>query len=167
MRTVLLLLLVAGLAAFAGACAKNACADPKVERAKLDFALKDMNGADVKLADYKGRPLVINFWATWCGPCKEEIPALVELAEKYKGDRLAVLGVSTDDKPDELKKFAAEYKMNYPVLVGLGHDDLLEAYDAQVAVPVTWLVQPCGAVAAKHMGIWTKAEFETAIRKLL
>ena len=158
--------LVAALAAGA-ACADSPCADPKVERARLDFAMKDMHGADVKLADFKGRPMVINFWATWCGPCKEEIPALVELAERYKGDRLAVLGVSVDDKPDDLKKFAAEYKMNYPVLVGLGHDDFLEAYDAVSAVPVTWLVDPCGAVAVKHLGIWTRADFEAAIRKLL
>jgi len=153
--------------AVTGACAKNPCAEPNVQLAKLDFALKDMNGADVRLADFKGRPIIINFWATWCGPCKEEIPSLVELADQYKSKGLAVLGISTDDKPDDLKKFAAEYKMNYPVLVGLGHDDLLEAYEAELAVPITWMVHPCGAVSAKHTGIWTKAEFDAAIRKLL
>jgi thiol-disulfide isomerase/thioredoxin len=167
MRTVLLLLIVATASVFAEACAKDPCADPKVERAKLDFTLKDMNGADVRLADYRGRPLIINFWATWCGPCKEEIPALIELAAKYKSNGLAVLGVSIDDKPEELKKFAAEYKMSYPVLVGLGHDDMLAAFEAEEAVPVSWLVQPCGAVAVKRMGVWTKDEFEAAIRKLL
>ena len=165
------LLVAGGLAAQGGGCAKPGCpdpkTDPKVHLANLDFVVKDMDGANVRLADFKGRPMVINFWATWCGPCKEEIPALVELAEQYKAKHLAILGISTDDKPDELKKFAAEYKMNYPVLVGLGHDDLLEAYDADVAVPVSWVVDACGAVAVKHMGIWTKAEFETALRKLL
>jgi peroxiredoxin len=170
-RAALCFVLAGGLAVLGSACQKKGCpepgSDPKLQFAKLDFAVKDMNGADVKLADFKGRPLIVNFWATWCGPCKEEIPALVQLVDQFKADRLAVLGVSTDDKPDELKKFAAEYKMNYPVLVGLGHDDLLEAYDAELAVPISWVVDACGVVSAKHMGIWTKAEFETAIRKLL
>jgi len=169
--SVLALLLAAGVAALSGACAKKGCsdpgADPKVQVAKLDFAVKDMNGQNVRLADFKGRPIVINFWATWCGPCKEEIPALVQLVEQDKAHQFTVLGVSTDDKPEDLRKFAAEYKMNYPVLVGLGHDDLLDAYDAQIAVPISWVVDACGVVAVKHMGIWTKAEFETAIRKLL
>ena len=167
MRICLLSIVVAGLLTASGACGRNPCADPKVTRANLDFALKDMNGADVRLSDYRGRPLVINFWATWCGPCKEEIPSLIELAEKYKSKRLAVLGVSIDDKPDELKKFAAEHKMTYPVLVALGHDDLLAAFEAEEAVPISWLVHPCGAVSVKHTGIWTKAEFDAAIRELL
>jgi cytochrome c biogenesis protein CcmG, thiol:disulfide interchange protein DsbE len=168
---ILLLLVAGGLASLTGACARKGCpdpaADPKIQLAKLDFVVKDMAGENVRLADFKGRPIVINFWATWCGPCKEEIPALVQLVDQDTTHRFTVLGVSTDDKPGDLRKFAAEYKMNYPVLVGLGHDDLLEAYDAQVAVPISWVVDACGVVAVKHMGIWTKAEFETAVRKLL
>jgi len=134
--------------------------DPKAELASYDFTLKDMDGRDVKLASYKGRPLIINFWATWCGPCKEEIPTLIDLAAKYKDKNLAILGISVDDKPAELKKFAGEQKMNYPILVGLGHDDLLEAYGADLAVPISWFVRPCGIVTEKHPGIGTKDWFD-------
>ena len=105
-----------------------------------------MAGKDVRLADFKGRPMIINFWATWCPPCKAEIPGFVELVDQYKDQQFTVLGISTDDSPPDLQKFAAEYKMNYPVLVGLGHDDLLEAYEASMAIPVSWLIRrssPC------------------------
>jgi len=110
---------------------------------------------------------VINFWATWCGPCKEEIPALVQLVDQYKSSRLAVLGISIDDRPDDLKKFAAEYKVNYPFLVGLGHDELLAAYDAEFAVPISWFVTPQGCVSTKHTGIATKAWLEEQVKALL
>ncbi len=102
------------------------------ELARLDFTLKDMNGQDVRLADFKGRPLLVNFWATWCGPCKHEIPAFVELVEKYKAQKFTVLGISTDDRAEDLRPFAADYKMNYPVLVGLGHDEVLERVRGRV-----------------------------------
>ncbi len=165
----LVVILAGALATFGGGCSRTCpdLASPQVKAAKLDFVLKDMDGKSVRLADFKGRPLILNFWATWCGPCKDEIPGLVQLVNEHRGDRLAVLGVSTDDKPEELKTFAAEYKINYPVLVGLGHDDLLDAYDAQVAIPISWLVDACGVVAEKHMGIWTKQDVDAAIRKLL
>src|SRR5713101_7024131 len=87
-------LLAVGVACLATACSRERPCDPKAGRAKLDFTLKDMNGHDVQLTAYRGRPLVINFWATWCGPCKEEIPALVQLVDQYKSSRLAVLGIS-------------------------------------------------------------------------
>ena len=67
--------------------------------AKLDYTVKDMDGKDVRLADYKGRPLLLNFWATYCGPCKTEIPIFVEMVEKYKDQKLAILGISIDDTP--------------------------------------------------------------------
>ncbi len=135
--------------------------DPSAEVARLDFTVKDMNGNEVRLADFKGRPLVVNFWATWCNPCKHEIPSFVELVEKYKSQNLTILGISTDDSPEDLRKFAAEYKMNYPVLVGLGKDELLEAYDASFAIPVTWFIKRDGTVALKHAGTQSREWFET------
>jgi len=145
---------------------RGGCQDDHGRPARLDFALKDMNGRDVNLASFKGRPILLNFWATWCGPCKEEIPALIELAEKDRAKNLVILGISIDDKPDELKKFAAEYKMNYPVLVGLGQDDLLTAYEADAAVPISWFITPCGTVSGKHPGIASKAFFEQQVQAL-
>jgi thiol-disulfide isomerase/thioredoxin len=145
---------------------RDPCRNATGPAARLDFTLKDMDGRDVSLASFKGRPLLINFWATWCGPCKEEIPALIALADKYKSKNLAILGISVDDKPAELKKFAAEYKMNYPVLVGLGHDDLLEAYGADIAVPVSWFVRSCGIVTEKHPGLGSSDWFDQQVQAL-
>ena len=84
----------------------------------LDYVAQGHGRRDVRLADFKGRPLLINFWATWCPPCKAEIPWFVEFAEKYKDKNLAVLGISVDDSPEDIRKFAAEHKVNYPMLVG-------------------------------------------------
>ena len=87
-------------------------------RAKLDFALKDKNGVDVHLADYKGKVVLLNFWATWCGPCKVEIPEFVELYSQYKDRGFVILGVLSQDTPskDQLQAFLTENKMDYPVL---------------------------------------------------
>jgi peroxiredoxin len=137
------------------------------EVAKLDFVLKDMNGATVNLADFKGRPLILNFWATWCGPCKIEIPSFVALADQYKDQRLAILGISVDDSPEDLRKFAADFKMNYPVLVGLGHDDIQEQYEAMMMIPITWFIRPDGTVHLKHSGPATKDWFEAQVKALL
>jgi peroxiredoxin len=135
--------------------------------ADLAFTLKDMNGKDVRLDDFRGRPIILNFWATWCGPCRTEIPALVDLVNQYKEQRLTVLGVSVDDSPEDLRRFAAEYRMNYPVLVGLGQDKLQETYDAVIAVPVTWFIRPDGTVHLKHQGPATREWFETQVKAML
>ena len=102
------------------------------KKANLDFTVTDMNGASVKLSSFKGKVILLDFWATWCPPCKAEIPGFVELQEAYRDKGLQVVGVSVDDTPDKLKPFASEYKMNYPVLVGLERDDLQDAYWADV-----------------------------------
>jgi thiol-disulfide isomerase/thioredoxin len=136
------------------------------EVARLDFTLKDMNGKDVRLSDFKGRPLIVNFWATWCGPCKHEIPVFVELVDKYRDEKLTVLGISTDDSAEDLRAFAAAYKMSYPVFVGLGHDELLEAYGASFAIPVSWFVKPDGTVSAKLVGTQSREWFERQVKAL-
>jgi thiol-disulfide isomerase/thioredoxin len=163
----------------AAACQQRPASCDAKDRARLDFSVDDLNGRPVSLAAYVGRPLVLNFWATWCGPCKEEIPALVALNDQYSGKRSVldrvglgkpkpvILGISVDDKPDELQKFAVANKINYPLLVGLGHDELLDAYDAQVVVPVTWIVASNGCVVKKHQGGATKNWFEQQMKALL
>jgi thiol-disulfide isomerase/thioredoxin len=137
------------------------------EGAPLGYTLKDMHGSDVRLSDFKGRPVLINFWATWCAPCKAEIPWLIEFAEKYKAQKFIVLGVSTDDSVDDIRKFAEEYKVNYPMLVGVGHDDLLEAYEASFVVPVSWLIRSDGTISEKAVGIRSKEWFEEQIKAIL
>jgi peroxiredoxin len=134
--------------------------------APLDYTIKDMNGADVRLSSFKGKVIVLNFWATWCHPCKEEIPDLVTLQDQYKDD-LVVLGFSIDDTPAQLKEYANKYQMNYPVLVGAGHENVQDAYGPMWGVPVTVIIGRDGKIAKKQSGIRTLEQFEREIKRLL
>jgi len=136
------------------------------KNAPLHFTLKDMNGADVKLASFKGKVILLNFWATWCGPCKAEIPSLVELQQQYADD-LVILGFSVDDTVDKMKPYAAQYKINYPLLVGNGREDVQEAFGPLFGIPVSVIIGRDGKIAKKHSGIATKAQFEREIKALL
>ena len=134
--------------------------------APLNYTLKDMNGADVRLSSFKGKIILLNFWATWCEPCKEEIPDLVALQEQYKDD-LVVLGFSIDDKPEQLREYAAKFNMNYPVLVGAGHENIQEAYGPMWGVPVTIMIGRDGRIAKKQSGIRSHEQFDREIKRLL
>ena len=134
--------------------------------ARLDYTLKDMHGADVTLSSFKGKVILLNFWATWCGPCKAEIPSLVMLQDQYRDD-LVVLGVSVDDPVEKLTPYATEYQMNYPVLVGNGHEEFQDSFGPMWGIPVTVFVDREGRIAKKHSGIATKEQFEAEIKALL
>jgi thiol-disulfide isomerase/thioredoxin len=159
------------LAGSPNSAAEDAAADAKAagKAAPLNFTLKDMNGVDVKLAAFKGKPIVLNFWATWCGPCRAEIPSLVELQTKYSADGtdVVILGVSVDDPVDKLKPYAAQMKMNYPVLVGNGREDVQDAFGPLWGIPVTVFIDRDGRIAKKHSGIASKEQFEQEIKALL
>jgi len=160
-------------AALGAACPANA------KDANLNFTLKDMNGRDFRLADYKGKVILLDFWATWCGPCKYEIPGFVELQDQYGSQGLQVVGVSVDDTADKLPPFVKEFKMNYPVLVGLGRDDVQEAYGPIWGIPVNVLISRDDKICARHTGLppaesgsvsiqqAVKDAFEAEIRTLL
>lgn len=162
-------LVVAGLVAIWPACSVNSTPPKDGKLANLRFTLKDMHGKDVNLEEaFKGRALLLNFWATWCGPCKYEIPMLVELQEKYQDKGFTVVGITTDDPPDEdLRKFVASFNVNYPVLSALGHDALQEAYEASITIPVSWFIRADGSVLLKHEGIQKKEWFERQIQQIL
>jgi peroxiredoxin len=136
-------------------------------QANLDFTVKDMNGSSVRLADYKGKVILFNFWATWCPPCKAEIPGFIELHDQYKDKGLVILGISGDDDAETLKSFASEWKINYPMLVGRDEHDLLDAYGPIYGYPISVLVGRDGAVCSRHIGPATKEEFEQEIKALL
>jgi peroxiredoxin len=148
-------------AAAAGVC------DAKTTPANFSFTLKDMAGKDVRLADYKGKVVLLDFWATWCGPCKVEIPAFVDLQTKYRDQGLVVLGLSVDDPVEKLKPFADKFKMNYPVLVGRDREDVQEAYGPIWGIPMTVVIGRDGNICKKHMGMATKEQFEKEIKALL
>jgi thiol-disulfide isomerase/thioredoxin len=146
-----------------GASACPADAKP----APLDFTLKDVENRDVKLSAYKGKVILLDFWATWCAPCKVEIPWFLEFQEKYGKQNFQVIGVSIDDTLDKLGPYVKEMKMTYPVLQGLNRDDILDAYGPMVGVPVTVLISREGKICAKHVGMANKDQMEKEIRNLL
>ncbi|MFO7301987.1 MAG: TlpA disulfide reductase family protein [Acidobacteriota bacterium] len=148
------------------ACNRHTVGPEEAAYAPLDFVLESVDGTEVSLADFRGRPLVINFWATWCGPCKQEVPWFVEFAEKYQDQGLTIVGISVDDTPADIQAFSEQYNVNYPMLVGLGRDDVARAYDALMAIPVTWLIRPDGRVHAKVTGIHGKDWFDQQIQEL-
>jgi peroxiredoxin len=142
-------------------------ANVKPSVAKLDHTLKDMHGKNVNLAAYKGKVIILDFWATWCGPCKVEIPGFVDLQSRYKDKGLVVLGVSVDDPIEKLKPFADQYKVNYPMLAGIGRDDFQDLYGPMFAVPTTFVIARDGKVCKRHTGMTGKDVFEREIRGLL
>jgi peroxiredoxin len=145
----------------AGGCPANAPA------ANLDFTLKDMNGQEVKLASLKGKVVLLNFWATWCGPCMVEIPSFVAIQQAYKDKGFAAIGVSVDDPPEKLAPFAKEFKINYPLLVGQDREDLQEAYGGIFGIPISFIISRDGKVCRKQVGPASKDQFESWIKALL
>jgi len=148
-------------AAPAGTCDANGKA------ANFSFTLKDSAGKQVKLADYKGKVILLDFWATWCGPCKIEIPWFVEFQNKYGNQGLSVLGVVVEDAEDKIKPFADQYKMNYTVLNGIDREDVTNAYGPIWGLPTTFLIGRDGKICRKHAGLVSKDAFERTIKALL
>src|SRR4051794_21609368 len=131
------------------------------------FELNDYTGKKVRLDDYKGKVVFVNFWATWCGPCKYEIPMFVDLQQRYGAQGLAFLGISVDDPVEDLKPFVEQYKMNYPVLVGLGREEVQEAYWPMMGIPVTVVIARDGTMCTRYFGLRPKDRFEADIKALL
>ena len=129
------------------------------------FNLTGLDGKPVTLAGYKDKAILLNFWATWCGPCRAEIPDLVELQNKYR-DHLQIIGlVVDDDDRDAIKKFVAEFAINYPV--ALATNDLRLQYGGIPALPTSFVLDAAGRIVQKHEGLRDPLLYETEIRALL
>ncbi len=146
---------------------RTASVQPGEKRHKApDFALKDADGKLVHLSDYRGKVVLLDFWATWCGPCKIEIPWFIDFQRKDQDKGLVVLGVSMDDEGWEVvKPFVAREKMNYRVLIG--NDETAQLYGGIDALPTTFLIDREGKIAAVHVGLADRREFENGIEQLL
>lgn len=131
-----------------------------------NFTLLDSNGAKVTLASLKGKVVLLNFWATWCGPCQVEIPWFIEFNKNYKARGLAVVGVSMDeDGWKSVKPYLATKKIDYPIVVGT--EDVAKAYGGVDSLPSTFVIDRDGKIAFSHSGLVGKDTYETEIRSLL
>ena len=131
-----------------------------------DFKLKDASGADVKLSDYRGKVVLLNFWATWCGPCKVEIPWFIDFEKQYKDRDFAVLGVSMDDDGwKSVNPYVADRKINYRVVIG--SDEVTTLYGGVDSLPTTFIIDRDGKVASVHIGLVSKLTYQDEITKLL
>jgi peroxiredoxin len=167
-QRIALFVLVTLLAALApGAHAADEVCNVSRRKANLDFTVRDIAGKDVRLSRYKGQVVLLNFWATWCAPCKREIPALTALYRDYKERGFVVLGVSVDSEVRAIKPFAREMKMNYPVLIGAGREDLSQAFGPFIGFPTSVLVGRDGKVCVRHVGVVSKAQLEKQVGALL
>ena len=133
-----------------------------------DFSLRTVEGKKVSLADYKGKAVLINFWATWCAPCKIEMPWLVALRSQYAPQGFEILGVNADDPGtprSKLAKFGEEQHLNYPLLVG--DDAMSRKYGGVEFLPTSYFVGRDGKIVAETAGLVSKNEVEASIKKAL
>lgn len=145
---------------------KTAVKQDSARKRAPEFALKDANGKVVHLADYRGKVVLLDFWATWCGPCTIEIPWFTEFQRKYKDRGFEVLGVSMDeDGWKAITPFVTQRKVNYRIV--LGDDKTGDQYGGLEALPTTFVIDRDGRIAAVHVGLAGKKDFEDAIETLL
>jgi peroxiredoxin len=164
-RSIVLAILIA-FAPLSSIASDATCPAPG-KKANLNFTIQDMNGKPVRLSQYRGSVVLLNFWATWCGPCRVEIPWLVDLYRQHRARGLVVLGVSVDAEVRRVKPFAQELRINYPVLIGAGRDDVSAAFGPFRGFPTTVIVARDGTICVRHIGIATKAQLEREITALL
>jgi thiol-disulfide isomerase/thioredoxin len=130
------------------------------------WQLKDVNGQDVSFDQFKGKVVVLDFWATWCAPCRSEIPGYIALQEKYAGAGLVMVGVSLDrEGPGVVKKFVIDQKINYPIV--LGDEQIAGAFGGVEAIPTTFIIDRQGIVRYRKVGAMPAGEFEAVVASFL
>jgi cytochrome c biogenesis protein CcmG, thiol:disulfide interchange protein DsbE len=130
-----------------------------------DFSLSDLSGQKLALSTYRGKVVLLDFWATWCDPCKAEIPHFVEMQNGYGAQGLQVIGISMDDDEQLARDFRQQYKMNYPV--AMGNPQLAEQYGGILGLPITFTIDREGRIVSRHIGATDPSVFEAEIEKLL
>jgi peroxiredoxin len=131
-----------------------------------NFSLKTGDGKTYELYQNKGKVIILNFWATWCGPCRQEIPDFVELYKKYKDQGVVIVGVSLDkDGWEKVNPFVKQNNINYPVVLDNG--TVASSFGKIQFIPTTFIIDPSGTIVDEHTGVMTKAMLEAKIKPLL
>ncbi len=130
-----------------------------------DFSLKSLNGKIISLSDLKGKVIILDFWATRCPPCREEIPHFVNLYEKYRDEGFQILGVVLDENKDVVEDFAKNYNINYPLLIP--DEKILKGYGPIIYIPTTFVISSDGYIYKKYIGYNPESVFENDINNLL
>jgi peroxiredoxin len=128
-----------------------------------DFTLKDIKGKNVKLSSFKGKVIILDFWATWCPPCRAEIPSFVELQKQYQKKGLSIIGVALDDN-EKVKKFARDYSINYTLVIG--SEKVQIQYGGVTAIPTTFVIGKDFRIKKQYVGLIEKEAFEKDILEL-
>jgi cytochrome c biogenesis protein CcmG, thiol:disulfide interchange protein DsbE len=139
--------------------------NPLLNKPAPGFARTSLQNESIDLAALRGRVVLLNFWATWCGPCQVEMPWFVQWQDKYKAQGLSVVGVSMDDDSEPVQSFISKRHLNYPIL--MGDEKLGLAYGGVLGLPVTYLIDRQGIIRARYQGETNLDAMETAIRRLL
>ncbi|MBI5207459.1 MAG: TlpA family protein disulfide reductase [Candidatus Firestonebacteria bacterium] len=142
--------------------------EPAVNNTKKapDFTLKNINNENITLSSFDGKVIILNFWATWCPPCRNEIPGFIELYNSYKDKNFVIIGVSLDnDGKAVLESFIKEHGINYPVL--LGNNEVTRLYGGIRGIPTTFIINKNRDIVQSFIGFRDKAIFENEIKKLL
>lgn len=130
-----------------------------------DFSVTDLSGRSLRLSDYRGQVVLLDFWATWCDPCKEEIPHFIQMQNKYASQGLQVVGISMDDAEPPVRRFQQQFQMNYPVAIG--NPKLADQYGGILGLPVTLVIDRNGRITTRHVGATDPAVIEAEVVKLL
>ena len=133
----------------------------------IDFVFNNLNDEAVKLSDFIGKVVLVNIWATWCPPCRQEIPGFIKLYDKYKDKGFEIIGIATDQQGKSVvKPFAEQYKINYPLVIGKG-PEIIKVFGPIRGIPTTFLIDQNGVIINKYVGFRTEKVFEEDILKLL